>query len=589
MSNLRAWLAEKSSEERELFLSEVPRLWLEGGQVKKLCRLLTDFDFIEAKINHPKFGVQALIEDYDLIDDTEFLTYSEYDAQTVKALRLIQGALRLSAHILNEDTKQLGGQLSGRLLHFDAPEIQGLLQQISQTKITWLRPLTASLTPPGGALVRTLTGHSHSVNAVAVTPDCKYVISASSDKTLKVWDLQSGKEKFTLNGHSYSVNAVTVSTDSKYVISGSFDGTLKVWYLQFGEEKFTFKNHDNSVNAVTVTRDGKNVISGSLDGTLKLWNLDGKQSYLLSKNSAIKAITLTTDGNSLITYSEDKNLNVIDLTQSQKPLFRKTLFRRFDVVFSLILVKLFVFLKFIDETFLSIFLYMLFHHYFTLSLVGLFLYLIGKIILLFIESSEVISLTVTTDGKRIVTGCKDKSIKIWNIKNKKQIFTLRGHSESVTAVAITLNGKYLVSASEDKTLKVWNLETEKECFTLTGHSASVNTLAVTPDDKWIISGSDDKTIKVWDLENRKEIFNFRGHNKSISTVTVTPCGKQVVSTSLDKTLQVWNLESGEIIASFTGESEIKCCAVASDGVTIVAGEESGRLHFLRLKGIEAKP
>ena len=67
MSNIRTWLAEKSSEEREHFLGEVPRLWSEGGQVNKLCRLLTDFDFTEAKINHPKFGVQALIEDYDLM------------------------------------------------------------------------------------------------------------------------------------------------------------------------------------------------------------------------------------------------------------------------------------------------------------------------------------------------------------------------------------------------------------------------------------------------------------------------------------------------------------------------------------------
>nr|NMF67537.1 hypothetical protein [Brasilonema octagenarum UFV-OR1] len=213
MSNLRTWLTEKSPEEREHFLGEVPRLWLEGGQVKKFCRLLSDLDFIEAKINHPEFGVQALIEDYDLVDDTELLTHPEYNAQTVKALKLIQGALQLSAHILIQDTKQLAWQLSGRLLHFDAPEIQELLQQISQIKKPWLRTLTASLTPPGGALVRTLRGHSSVVNAVAVTPDGKYVISGSGDYTLKVWDLHSGKEKFTLGGHSDSVNAVAVTPD----------------------------------------------------------------------------------------------------------------------------------------------------------------------------------------------------------------------------------------------------------------------------------------------------------------------------------------------------------------------------------------
>ncbi len=145
MSNIRTtrtWLAEQSSEDREHILGDAPRLWLKGGQFNKPCRLLTDFDFIEAKINHPKFGVQVLIEDYDLIDDTELLNHLEYSVQTVKTLKLIQGALRLSAHILIQDPKQLAGQLLGRLLSFNQPEIQTCLQQAKQWEGTpWLRPL----------------------------------------------------------------------------------------------------------------------------------------------------------------------------------------------------------------------------------------------------------------------------------------------------------------------------------------------------------------------------------------------------------------------------------------------------------------
>ncbi|NEQ19868.1 MAG: hypothetical protein F6K28_10870 [Microcoleus sp. SIO2G3] len=70
-------------------------------------------------------------------------------------------------------------------------------------------------------------------------------------------------------------------------------------------------------------------------------------------------------------------------------------------------------------------------------------------------------------------------------------------------------------------------------------------------------------------------------------LTVTPNGKYVISGFGDSTLKVWDLHSGQEIASFTGESAIRCCTVAPDGVTIVAGEYSGRLHFLRLEGIEA--
>jgi WD40 repeat protein len=69
-------------------------------------------------------------------------------------------------------------------------------------------------------------------------------------------------------------------------------------------------------------------------------------------------------------------------------------------------------------------------------------------------------------------------------------------------------------------------------------------------------------------------------------VEVTANGKWVISVSKDFTLKVWDLERREVIASFSGESPLICCAVSPDGVTIVAGEQSGRVHFLRLEGME---
>jgi WD40 repeat protein len=72
------------------------------------------------------------------------------------------------------------------------------------------------------------------VNAVAVTADGKRAVSGSSDRTLKVWDLQSGQEERTLSGHAGGVNAVAVTADGKRAVSGSSDRTLKVWDLQSG-------------------------------------------------------------------------------------------------------------------------------------------------------------------------------------------------------------------------------------------------------------------------------------------------------------------------------------------------------------------
>ncbi|WP_226580561.1 hypothetical protein [Microseira wollei] len=98
------------------YLGSFPYNLVRSGNLAEYYQILTDFEFIAGKINHPDFGVQALIDDYDLVENPELLTHPEYNWQKVKALKLIQGSLRLSAHILAEDKTQLAGQLLGRLL-----------------------------------------------------------------------------------------------------------------------------------------------------------------------------------------------------------------------------------------------------------------------------------------------------------------------------------------------------------------------------------------------------------------------------------------------------------------------------------------
>ncbi|MGB3642386.1 MAG: hypothetical protein WBA39_33105, partial [Rivularia sp. (in: cyanobacteria)] len=120
--------------------------------------------------------------------------------------------------------------------------------------------------------------------------------------------------------------------------------------------------------------------------------------------------------------------------------------------------------------------------------------------------------------------------------------------------------------------------------TFQGHSSSVNAVAIAPDGKRVISASVDQTLKRWNLETGEIEHTFQGHSDSVNAVAIAPDGKRAISASDDQTLKLWNLETGKVIATFTGESGIYCCAVAPDGLKIVAGERSGRLHFLRLEG-----
>jgi WD40 repeat protein len=111
--------------------------------------------------------------------------------------------------------------------------------------------------------------------SVSFSPDGKRIVSGSEDKTLKVWDSQTGQEKLTFKGHSEPVSSVSFSPDGKRIVSGSgrvASGEIKVWDAQTGQETLTLTGHSDWVESVSFSPDGKRIVSGSLDGTVKVWD-----------------------------------------------------------------------------------------------------------------------------------------------------------------------------------------------------------------------------------------------------------------------------------------------------------------------------
>jgi hypothetical protein len=116
------------------------------------------------------------------------------------------------------------------------------------------------------------------VNSVSFSPDGNTLASGSWDKTVKLWDVKSGKEIATLQGHQSWVNSVSFSPDGHTLASGSEDKTVKLWDVKSGKEIASLQGHQSPVWSVSFSPDGHTLASGSGDNTVKLWDVkSGKE------------------------------------------------------------------------------------------------------------------------------------------------------------------------------------------------------------------------------------------------------------------------------------------------------------------------
>jgi hypothetical protein len=201
------------------------------------------------------------------------LVEAEQCAPNDMPLRLLKRHVVNMAHLLTRciTLHEVTGVLSARLQH-----VPGLSDLWQRWVVERLRPSRGPWHPlpdvPHPALVRTLQGHTSLVNGCAVSPDGAWIVSASSDKTLKVWDARTGEVRLTLEGHTDEVFGCAVSPDGAWIVSASEDKTLKVWDARSGEVRLTLKGHTDAVIGCAVNRNSTFIVSVSRDKTLKVWD-----------------------------------------------------------------------------------------------------------------------------------------------------------------------------------------------------------------------------------------------------------------------------------------------------------------------------
>ncbi len=264
-------------------------------------------------------------------------------------------------------------------------------------------------------LLRSLTGHSQAVRAIAYSPNEEILATASDDKTIKLWNVNTFQEICTLFGHSHAVKSVAFSSDGKLLASGSWDKTVKLWDVKTSQEICTLSGHQLQVSAVAfspIPPDGSILASASFDRTIRLWEVDqafecvGELKNLRNYNFssilsghiwAVLTVAFSPDGKILASGSDDNTIKLWEVNTGQL----------------------------------------------ICTLVG--------------HSWSVVAVTFSTDGEILISGSRDKTVKLWSVSTKKEIATLSGHVDSVSAVGVSPDAQQIVSGSRDKTIKLWEL------------------------------------------------------------------------------------------------------------------------------------
>ena len=297
-------------------------------------------------------------------------------------------------------------------------------------------------------------------------------------------------EVITLDGHVDAIGSVAVAPDGR-IITGSDDTSVKLW--RGGECVRTIEVHTDIVSAVAVLPGGARFFSGSLDETAKLWTIDGEldRSFELSSTAheegmcIVHCLAVLPDGVHFVVGLDGDGVTGFDVR-----------------------------LYHVDGTLIHTF-----------------------------EGHEdwVGAVAVTRDGQYIISGAADYRVKVWSVAARataraavrpfRLVSTCTGHTGEVIAVAAMPDGKRILSGSVEHTVRVWLLDGTPENTFSELHTAQVRALVALPDNQHALSASDDKTVKLFNVNDGAVLRTFTHHTEPVVSLALLPDGLRFVSGS----------------------------------------------------------
>lgn len=296
-------------------------------------------------------------------------------------------------------------------------------------------PETVSLTE-----VATLSGHEHIVKSIAFHGSGEWLVSASGDGTLRLWDVAEKREVNSFTGHEYSVNSVAFSPDGLRVASGGADGTARLWSIRGAREIASF-GHRTSVRAVAFTPDGR-WLAAACDAEVKVWDATRFRQItsFVGHVKTVDALAISPDGSVLATGGADDTIHLWSL---------------------------------ISKTGSAVFTR---------------------------PGHAPTALVYLPHRNIVVSGGRDSAICLWSGNGDPEpLHVFKGHREAVRALAVSPDGTWLASADWNGLVNLWSLTSGEIVTSVEAHDGAAQALAFSPDGTLLVSGGADALIKIWNL------------------------------------------------------------------------------------------
>jgi small GTP-binding protein len=277
------------------------------------------------------------------------------------------------------------------------------------------------------------------INAYAFSHDGKRVLTGEDSKTVRLWDVETGRCLHVFEGHTSEVNRVVWSANQRRVLSCSADKTIRLWNVETGRCLHVFVGHSGNVDCLAWSADSRNILTGAWDGTMRLWDMEtGSARVLTDKMKIVTCADMSADQRRALSGSTDNNVRLWDMKSG----------RCLRVLRG--------------------------------------------------HTHEVRCVAWSPDQRRAISGSYDQTVRLWDVKTGRCLRVLEGHTSVIKTVTWITPSRAL-SGSTDNKICLWDLETGRCLRVLEGQTNELMAVALSADRRRAFSGDSGGEIRVWNL------------------------------------------------------------------------------------------